>query len=339
MSDISKIKINDTTYNVKDSLALRDAPLDGGEYVRKNGEWQISSSGSGGGGSMAAMYYYQQTVNTASNAEIFRITDSRINTDTIVLECTFANPACISTDVTWTSYFGYIAFTGTCTAATTANVTLGYKSEDTIITPIGLDLIYEGNPANNTTTNLFTGKKFSDYKLLTILVGDTGINRFTYTLPIGAEFFDTSNNNWIETNASSIWAFNFRYVSDTSFQARDKGSNVSYIRLYGDSKYSKIATEKTKITHLSKYSGASEPQTFDGSDMPDGVYLLYIGQYGYNANAALYTVAFWENTCGLCELVPRAHYNITTNGRSFTVAPVSSSVNYFESHLFLLYNQ
>ena len=43
MSDISKIKINDTTYNVKDSLALRDAPLDGEEYVRKNGQWAISS--------------------------------------------------------------------------------------------------------------------------------------------------------------------------------------------------------------------------------------------------------------------------------------------------------
>ena len=58
MSDISKIKINDTTYNVKDSLALRDAPLDGGEYVRKNGEWSISSGGSTDSGSMKAMYYY-----------------------------------------------------------------------------------------------------------------------------------------------------------------------------------------------------------------------------------------------------------------------------------------
>ncbi len=73
------------------------------------------------------MYFYQQTVNAASNAEIFRITNASITTDTVVLECTFAAPANITSNVTWTSYTGYIAFTGTCTAGTTANVTLGQK--------------------------------------------------------------------------------------------------------------------------------------------------------------------------------------------------------------------
>lgn len=37
-------------------------------------------------------YYYQQPVSAASYAEIMRITDSSITTDTVVLECTFANP-------------------------------------------------------------------------------------------------------------------------------------------------------------------------------------------------------------------------------------------------------
>ena len=50
MSDVSKLKINNTTYNIKDALALRDAPTDGFEYVRKNGVWTISSGGGGGGG-------------------------------------------------------------------------------------------------------------------------------------------------------------------------------------------------------------------------------------------------------------------------------------------------
>lgn len=45
MSDVSKLKINNITYNIKDSLALRDAPSDGEEYVRKNGAWEISSGG------------------------------------------------------------------------------------------------------------------------------------------------------------------------------------------------------------------------------------------------------------------------------------------------------
>lgn len=82
----------------------------------------------GGGSSTDASsitYFYQQPVSVASNAEILRITNANITTDTIVLECTFANPSAISGDVSWTSYNGYISFTGTCTSATTADVSLG----------------------------------------------------------------------------------------------------------------------------------------------------------------------------------------------------------------------
>lgn len=81
-----------------------------------------------GGGSGSISYYESQTTSVASNAEILRITDSSITTATIVLECTFASPSAISGDVSWTSYNGYIAFTGTCTSATTANVTLADKT-------------------------------------------------------------------------------------------------------------------------------------------------------------------------------------------------------------------
>lgn len=78
-------------------------------------------------GKSAITYYTSRVVSVANAAEILRITDSSITTNTVVLECTFANPACVSGDVTWTSYAGYISFIGTCTAATTANVTLGTK--------------------------------------------------------------------------------------------------------------------------------------------------------------------------------------------------------------------
>ena len=217
-----------------------------------SGEWDSTHAeatcvtdelGSGGGGGNAqVMYYYQQPVNTATNAEIFRITNSKINTDTVVLECTFADPSYITSDVTWTSYDGYIAFTGTCTTATTANVTMAYKSDD-IVTTVGLDLLYEGNPANNSNSNLITGKKFSDYKLLVISTGSTSINRFTYTIPISSDFYNPDNNNWIETEAASIWSLNFKYVSDTSFKIQDKGSSISFVRLYGDSKYSIVPSK------------------------------------------------------------------------------------------------
>lgn len=73
------------------------------------------------------LYFYQQTVSAATSAEIMRITDSRITTDTVVLECSFANPASVLSAVSWRSYNGYITFSGTCASATTANVTLGLK--------------------------------------------------------------------------------------------------------------------------------------------------------------------------------------------------------------------
>ena len=77
------------------------------------------------------LYFTSQTVSVASNAQIMRIpasgTNSNITTSTVVLECTFAAPANITSDVSWQSYAGYITFTGTCTTATTANVTLGTK--------------------------------------------------------------------------------------------------------------------------------------------------------------------------------------------------------------------
>ena len=73
-------------------------------------------------------YFYRQTVFPAANAEIFRITNPAITADTVVLELSFAAPEYIRSDVTWTSYAGYISFAGTCTAGTTANVTLGNKA-------------------------------------------------------------------------------------------------------------------------------------------------------------------------------------------------------------------
>ena len=73
------------------------------------------------------LYFYQQAVSAANSAQIMRIADSRITANTVVLACTFANPDRITSAVSWTSSAGAIVFTGTCTAATTANVTLGQK--------------------------------------------------------------------------------------------------------------------------------------------------------------------------------------------------------------------
>lgn len=77
------------------------------------------------------LYYDSVAVSAATSAQIMRIpssgTDDSITTDTVVLECYFADVAYIMSDVEWTSYEGYIAFTGTCSGATTADVVLGTK--------------------------------------------------------------------------------------------------------------------------------------------------------------------------------------------------------------------
>ena len=77
------------------------------------------------------LYYTNQTVSSATSAQILRIpasgTNSDITTDTVLLNITFTNPSYITSNISWTSYAGYITFTGTCTAQTSANVTLGRK--------------------------------------------------------------------------------------------------------------------------------------------------------------------------------------------------------------------
>lgn len=78
------------------------------------------------------LYFTDQAVSAmSSSGQLMRIpasgTNSLITINTVVLECTFAKPANIISDITWASYNGYITFTGTSSAATTANVTLGTK--------------------------------------------------------------------------------------------------------------------------------------------------------------------------------------------------------------------
>lgn len=126
-------KVNTTDIATTSDLGL---VMPDGTSITIDADGTIHSVGGGGGsGGDGDVYYFQnKTVSVASNAEILRITDSSITASTVVLECTFANPSSINGDVTWTSYNGYISFVGTCTSATTANVTLSGTSSGGEIT-------------------------------------------------------------------------------------------------------------------------------------------------------------------------------------------------------------
>lgn len=74
------------------------------------------------------LYFQAQNITAASNAEILRIEDPRINATTVVLEFQVVDPDKIKSSINWTSSNdGYISFTGTCSSATLGNITLGNR--------------------------------------------------------------------------------------------------------------------------------------------------------------------------------------------------------------------
>lgn len=77
------------------------------------------------------LWYSGQAVSAANNAQICRVpssgTDSKITTDHVVSEVVWGNPENITSNVTWTTYAGYVVFTGTCTASTTVTFQLSKK--------------------------------------------------------------------------------------------------------------------------------------------------------------------------------------------------------------------
>ena len=309
MSDISKIKINDTTYNIKDANALTDAPSNGEEYVRKNGQWAISSGGSGGG-ALSSMYYYEQTVNTATNAEIMRITDSRINTDSIVLECTFAEPSYITSDVTWQSYAGYIAFTGTCNTATTANVTIGYTSNENFSDRL-MTLLWENpNPTSGFSSQTLS-LDFSSYDfiLATFKLGNDNdayqAYKQAFIIPKGTDYTVAmfvgahasayeankySKSRIVNFNDSSItigqcWSRKWNTGTSTSF-GEASNNHVIPLEIYGISRYNHFEEKNLTMDYIfgASISQDTNYELFSGYKFSDYEYIIVVAN-GYNNDA------------------------------------------------------
>lgn len=71
--------------------------------------------------------YFTSVACAATTGNFATVSDSSISVDHVVVECTFTNPAAITTDVTWTTANGSLTLNGTCASATTANITLSKK--------------------------------------------------------------------------------------------------------------------------------------------------------------------------------------------------------------------
>lgn len=180
---------------------------------RGNFSGSYSSGGGGGGGGggesdVSVLYFYNRTVSVATNAEILRIVDASINTNTVVLECTFSDPSYISGTVTWTSYDGYISFVGTCTASTTANVTLSGITEG--------DLQYMPKSGGNFTGNVS-------------ILGDTVIPiKGTGKMVVGTYVYNGSSTNPVSFSNTSVNGCNYIIVS-----CQDAGAPITSASING----------------------------------------------------------------------------------------------------------
>lgn len=76
------------------------------------------------------LYFYEQStsVTSASTAEFCRVTDSRIDANTVVLNMSFSDSSYITSGISWSSASGYISLKGICTSNTCkVNLVLGQK--------------------------------------------------------------------------------------------------------------------------------------------------------------------------------------------------------------------
>ena len=72
------------------------------------------------------LYFNNVTVSAGTNTTIMTISDNRITTDMVVLECVYNDATKVTTSLSWNSNTpGKVTFNGTCTSATTARVILG----------------------------------------------------------------------------------------------------------------------------------------------------------------------------------------------------------------------
>lgn len=121
--------------NANDRLVVRVLSAvngDGTEYDVSSC-WQNTYSASEPSGAMEPwsnnnIKFENVPVNAGTNQEILRITSNRIVVNMEPIRIEFANPNYITSTLNWDSATGVFTLTGTCTAATTANVLLGWNA-------------------------------------------------------------------------------------------------------------------------------------------------------------------------------------------------------------------
>ena len=72
--------------------------------------------------------YFTGVACSAVSGDFATLSNSAITTAMVVVSCMFADPAAITSDVTWTTAEGSLTLNGSCASATTADIILVRKS-------------------------------------------------------------------------------------------------------------------------------------------------------------------------------------------------------------------
>ena len=71
--------------------------------------------------------FFTSVACAATTGNFATVSNSDITADHVVVDCVFADPSAIITNVTWTTSNGSLVLNGTCASATTATITLAMK--------------------------------------------------------------------------------------------------------------------------------------------------------------------------------------------------------------------
>lgn len=133
-SDTSRVpttrKINNMDLTADRTLTAENISYDDGLSVHTAGSTGEAIAALQGSLNKEILYFPTQTIasTSGSSGQLLDLSNTNITTDHVLLEITFANPAVVTSDVSWnTDTAGHFKLNGTTTAATTANITLGMK--------------------------------------------------------------------------------------------------------------------------------------------------------------------------------------------------------------------
>lgn len=116
---------NDVLYKAKTAIAQ-------GETLTLNTNYEVADNVTDQLASLKEALskqtlFFSSVACAATTGNFATVSNANISADHVLVECTFANPSAITTDVTWTTSNGSLVLNGTCASATTANITLSKK--------------------------------------------------------------------------------------------------------------------------------------------------------------------------------------------------------------------